>query len=75
VEHAPDLLERAPTAASASFTKPDTTIIGFGDRIEIPQQSDRTTAEAELRIVIGKRCKEVEEDRPEWLQAAQQSSM
>lgn len=66
VEHASDLSEKAPTAAPASFMKPDTTIIGYGDRIEIPLQSDRTTAEAELGVVIGKQCKNVEQKN--WLE-------
>jgi len=45
--------------------KPDTTIIGYGDTIEIPLQSERTTAEAELGIIIGKKCKDVEQE--DWL--------
>lgn len=58
-EHASDLHEQAPTVAAASFMKPDTTIIGPGDTINIPQQSQRTTAEAELGVIIGRRCKDV----------------
>ncbi|MGF6952420.1 2-keto-4-pentenoate hydratase/2-oxohepta-3-ene-1,7-dioic acid hydratase in catechol pathway [Neobacillus sp. B4I6] len=65
VEHAADLSEKAPNTEPASFMKPDTTIIGPLDTIEIPLQSDRTTAEAELGIIIGKECKDVsEEDAP-----------
>lgn len=65
-EHASDLGERAPEAEPASFMKPDTAIIGPGDVIRIPRQSERTTAEAELGIVIGKRCKDIsEEEAPE----------
>jgi 2-keto-4-pentenoate hydratase/2-oxohepta-3-ene-1,7-dioic acid hydratase in catechol pathway len=45
--------------------KPDTTIIGYGDYIEIPLQSKNTTAEGELGIIIGRKCKDVE--RKEWL--------
>jgi 2-keto-4-pentenoate hydratase/2-oxohepta-3-ene-1,7-dioic acid hydratase in catechol pathway len=63
--HARDLSEKAPETEPASFLKPDTTIIGPGDTILIPRQSERTTSEAELGIVIGKRCKEV--DREDWL--------
>ncbi|MBM3791478.1 MAG: fumarylacetoacetate hydrolase family protein [Acidobacteria bacterium] len=63
--HARDLSERPPTAAPASFMKPATTIIGHGDTIRIPRQSQKTTAEAELGIVIGKRCKDV--PREDWL--------
>lgn len=61
VEHAVDLSEKAPNTEPASFMKPDTTIIGPGDTIVIPRQSERTTAEAELGIIIGKRCKHVSE--------------
>jgi 2-keto-4-pentenoate hydratase/2-oxohepta-3-ene-1,7-dioic acid hydratase in catechol pathway len=60
-EHAADLSEVAPNTEPASFMKPDTTIIGPNDTIEIPIQSNRTTAEAELGIIIGKECKNVEE--------------
>ena len=64
-EHASDLSEKTPTVSPASFMKPDTTIIGYGDTIRIPRQSEKTTAEAELGIVIGRRCKDVA--RENWL--------
>lgn len=60
-EHAGDLDESAPTSEPASFMKPDTTIIGHGDTIEIPVISEKTTAEAELGIVIGRECRFVDE--------------
>ena len=63
--HAQDLSEKAPETEPASFMKPDTTIIGHGDTILIPRQSERTTAEAELGIVIGRACKNVA--REDWL--------
>jgi len=63
--HAKDLSEKPPTSAPASFMKPDTTIIGHGDEIKIPQLSQKTTAEAERGIIIGKRCKNVPRDK--WL--------
>lgn len=62
VEHAADLSEVSPNTEPASFMKPDTTIIGPGDTINVPLQSERTTAESELGIVIGTRCKDVEEE-------------
>jgi len=43
------------------FMKPDTSLIGYGDAIVIPPQSTRTIAEAELAIVIGRTCRDVEE--------------
>lgn len=65
--HAQDLSESAPTAAPASFMKPDTAIIGPGDDIRIPKLSEKTTAEAELGIVIGKRCRDLPPEN--WLEA------
>ncbi len=65
VEHASDLSEKAPDTEPASFIKPNTTIIGNGDNIQIPLQSQKTTAEAELGIIIGKKCKNVK--RKDWL--------
>ncbi|UCE13905.1 MAG: fumarylacetoacetate hydrolase family protein, partial [Candidatus Heimdallarchaeota archaeon] len=65
VEHAQDLLEKLPTTEPASFMKPDTTIIGYKDIIKIPVQSEKTTGESELGVVIGKKCKKVE--REDWL--------
>jgi 2-keto-4-pentenoate hydratase/2-oxohepta-3-ene-1,7-dioic acid hydratase in catechol pathway len=62
VEHASDLNEKAPNTEPASFMKPDTSIIGYNDTIQVPLQSERTTAEAELGIIIGKECKNVSEE-------------
>lgn len=62
VEHASDLSEKAPNTEPASFMKPDTAIIGPNDVIKVPLQSERTTAEAELGIIIGKECKDVLEN-------------
>ena len=63
-EHAADLSEQAPTAEPASFLKPDTTVIGSGDQIKIPLLSKRTTGEAELGLIIGKKCQDV--PREDW---------
>ncbi|SFJ48606.1 2-keto-4-pentenoate hydratase/2-oxohepta-3-ene-1,7-dioic acid hydratase (catechol pathway) [Halobacillus dabanensis] len=65
VDHASDLDEQAPQGEPASFMKPDTTIIGYGDRICLPHQSERTTGEAELGIIIGKECKDVSVEEAE----------
>ena len=64
-EHAADLSEKAPTGIPGSFMKPDTTIIGHGDAIHLPAQSNHTTAEGELGIIIGKPCKQI--DASDWL--------
>ncbi len=65
VDHASDLNEKAPNREPASFFKPDTTIIGHGDNIKIPVQSEKTTAEAELGVILSKECKNIE--RKDWL--------
>lgn len=62
VEHATDLAEVSPSEEPASFIKPDTTIIGPGEEIRIPRQSRRTTAEAELGVVIGREAKDISEE-------------
>lgn len=58
--HARDLDVTVPDQP-ASFMKPWTTIIGPGDTIVLPAQSRRVTAEAELGLIFGRRCAEVEE--------------
>jgi 2-keto-4-pentenoate hydratase/2-oxohepta-3-ene-1,7-dioic acid hydratase in catechol pathway len=60
VEHAHDLAATVPDEP-ASFMKGDHTIIGPGDPIPLPSQSRRTTAEAELGLVIGRECYDVDE--------------
>jgi 2-keto-4-pentenoate hydratase/2-oxohepta-3-ene-1,7-dioic acid hydratase in catechol pathway len=65
VEHAEDLAEKNPSEIPASFMKAHTTIIGNKDNILIPELSEKTTGEAELGIIIGKRCKNV--DIMNWL--------
>jgi 2-keto-4-pentenoate hydratase/2-oxohepta-3-ene-1,7-dioic acid hydratase in catechol pathway len=60
-EHAGDLGERRPDEP-ATFMKPATTIIGPGDEVVLPRQSQRTTGEAELGLVIGRRCRDLSED-------------
>ncbi len=59
VAHAADLAEKAPTGIPGSFMKPDTTIIGYGDFIRVPRQSQKTTAEGELGVIIGTKCRDV----------------
>lgn len=63
-EHASDLVVKAPNSEPASFFKPDTAIIGHRDTIKIPLQSEKTTAEAELGVIFGKECENVE--REDW---------
>ena len=60
VDHAADLSEQVPEEP-ASFMKGDHTVIGPGEEIPVPPQSRRTTAEAELALVIGRHCRNVSE--------------
>ena len=60
LDHAKDLDAPYPTAP-ASFMKNDNTIIGPGDVIQLPPQSERVTAEAELGLIIGRTCRAVSE--------------
>ncbi|HVY06104.1 MAG TPA: fumarylacetoacetate hydrolase family protein [Burkholderiales bacterium] len=57
-DHAADLNAPYPTEP-ASFMKCDNTIIGPGDAIELPSQSERVTAEAEIGVIIGRVCRDV----------------
>jgi 2-keto-4-pentenoate hydratase/2-oxohepta-3-ene-1,7-dioic acid hydratase in catechol pathway len=65
-DHAGDLAENAPTGIPGSFFKPATTIIGCGDEIKIPVQSDKTTGEAELGVIMGAECEDIEPEN--WLE-------
>lgn len=56
--HADDLGAPYPEEP-ASFIKGDHTIVGHGDDIVLPPQSQRVTAEAELGLVIGRTCQDV----------------
>ncbi|MCL6487376.1 MAG: fumarylacetoacetate hydrolase family protein [Alicyclobacillus mali] len=59
-EHAGDLQAVHPTEEPASFMKADTTVVGPGEPIVLPPQSQRVTAEAELCVVLGKTCRDVD---------------
>jgi 2-keto-4-pentenoate hydratase/2-oxohepta-3-ene-1,7-dioic acid hydratase in catechol pathway len=61
-DHAADLNAPYPTEP-ASFMKCDNTIIGPGDAIELPAQSERVTAEAELGVIIGRNCRDISEQQ------------
>ena len=60
--HAADLNAPFPTEP-ASFMKCDNTIIGPGDAIELPPQSERVTAEAEIGVIIGRNCRAISEQQ------------
>ena len=64
--HADDLGQIHPDEP-ASFIKGNHTIIGPGETIVLPAVSKHVTSEAELGLVFGQRCEEVEE--PDALRA------
>lgn len=61
-EHARDLHAPEPDEP-ASFMKPSTTVIGHLDRILLPPQSRRVTAEAELAVIIGRECRDLRDEK------------
>jgi 2-keto-4-pentenoate hydratase/2-oxohepta-3-ene-1,7-dioic acid hydratase in catechol pathway len=58
VDHAKELGNDVPKMPLI-FLKPPSSIIGVGDTIILPAQSQQVEHEAELVIVIGKKCKDV----------------
>ncbi len=64
-DHASDLVAETPSKYPVGFMKPESTIIGHGDKINIPTISNKTTGEAELGIIIGKECVNIA--REDWL--------
>jgi 2-keto-4-pentenoate hydratase/2-oxohepta-3-ene-1,7-dioic acid hydratase in catechol pathway len=56
--HAAEMGGEVPTEPMI-FLKPSTSVVGPGDRITLPPQSERVEHEAELAVVIGRLCSEV----------------
>jgi len=56
--HAAEMGGEVP-AEPMIFLKPSTAVVGPGDRVDIPPQSQRVEHEAELAVVIGRLCSEV----------------
>jgi 2-keto-4-pentenoate hydratase/2-oxohepta-3-ene-1,7-dioic acid hydratase in catechol pathway len=57
--HSDDLGAEQPKSGPGSYLRPSACLIDNGQSIELPSQSGRVTAEAELGLVVGKRCKNV----------------
>ncbi|KQY92026.1 fumarylacetoacetate hydrolase [Paenibacillus sp. Root52] len=57
-----ELSGRPPEDEPVIFLKPDTSLIGSGEAIRLPDGAGQVTAEAELAIVIGQTCRNVSED-------------
>ena len=64
VDHAGDIGAAAPTGFPGSFFKMADTLIGPNDEIHLPKlkEAQKTTAEAELGIIMGKDCRDVSEE-------------
>ena len=62
-EHVREMGGDAPPTEPMIFLKPSTSVIGPGEPIALPWQSERVEHEAELAVVIGRLCKDVPEDR------------
>lgn len=65
-EHAGDIGSAPITGFPGSFFKQADTLIGSGDAIKLPmlEEAQRTTAEAELGIILAKDCRDV--DVEDW---------
>jgi 2-keto-4-pentenoate hydratase/2-oxohepta-3-ene-1,7-dioic acid hydratase in catechol pathway len=61
VQDATHLNKSAQEEEPVGFMKPSTTLIGPGDHIVLPHNAGSITAEAELAIIIGKRCRNLSE--------------
>jgi 2-keto-4-pentenoate hydratase/2-oxohepta-3-ene-1,7-dioic acid hydratase in catechol pathway len=61
--HSDDLDAPQPGSGPGSYLRPANCLIGNGGHIELPLQSTRVTAEAELGLVIGSACKDVPRDK------------
>ena len=63
-EHAGDIGNAPPTGFPGSFFKMADTLIGPGDEICTPalKEAQKTTAEAELGIIMGRDCRDVSEE-------------
>lgn len=64
VTHANDLGAAQPSSGPGSYLRPANCLIDNAADIELPEQSDRVTAEGELGLVIGTACKNVK--RADW---------
>ena len=68
-EHAGDIGNAPPQGFPGSFFKMADTLIGPGDEIQLPtlKEAQKTTAEAELGIIMGRDCRDVAQE--DWQSA------
>ena len=50
-------------ASPVVFLKPSTSVVGPGEAVRLPRDSDRVDHEAELAVVIGRLCRDVPRER------------
>lgn len=58
-EHAREIGGAGPAEEPVIFLKPSSAVIGPGDPITHPKQSERVDHEAELAVVVGRLCRDV----------------
>jgi 2-keto-4-pentenoate hydratase/2-oxohepta-3-ene-1,7-dioic acid hydratase in catechol pathway len=61
-DHAAEMGGEVP-ASPVVFLKPSTSVVGPGDTVRLPRDSDRVDHEAELAVVIGRLCRDVPRER------------
>ena len=61
-DHAREMGGEAPSSP-VIFLKPSTSVIGPGDPVQHPRDSERVDYEGELAVVIGRLCREVPRER------------
>ena len=68
-EHAGDIGNAPPQGFPGSFFKMADTLIGPGDEIKLPtlKEAQKTTAEAELGVIMGRDCRDVAQE--DWQSA------
>jgi len=62
VKDAEELKSLDPNEEPVGFLKPDTSIIGMLEAIQLPPDAGTITAEAELAVIIGRTCKNIAEE-------------
>ena len=63
LDHVKEMGGQAPPSEPMIFLKPSTAVIGPGEPIQLPWQSEQVEHEAEIAVVIGRMCRDVPEDR------------
>jgi 2-keto-4-pentenoate hydratase/2-oxohepta-3-ene-1,7-dioic acid hydratase in catechol pathway len=62
-DHVAEMGGGAAPADPVMFLKPSTSVVGPGDPVLLPRDSDRVDHEAELAVVIGRLCRDVPRER------------